>query len=245
VKYSESFYSSVGSRASIAASIVMGSVKQWYSPSSIVDYGAGPGVWSIEAAKVFPNASVLALDYEAATIFSEEFESKRPKNLITLELNFEEEKSIPVVNLDMAICVEVLEHLSEEAANRVFNSICSTAGIVIFSAAVPGQGGTGHINEKPKNYWVSRFVENDFLVFDTFAQNLQHPQVPDYYRNNCFLAINSKFLTSDRLNCLKLLTSLSQNILNDHRSRLLVLRHTLTRMIPSEIVTLIVSKIRK
>jgi hypothetical protein len=33
---------------------------------------------------------------------------------------------------------------------------------VIFSAAHPGQGGSGHINCQPKEYWRKRFANNYF-----------------------------------------------------------------------------------
>lgn len=65
---------------------------------------------------------------------------------------------------DLAYCFEVAEHLPEAMADRLVAFLCAIAPIVVFSAAAPGQGGTGHINEQPAQYWIDRFARHKYLA---------------------------------------------------------------------------------
>jgi SAM-dependent methyltransferase len=59
---------------------------------------------------------------------------------------------------DLVICTEVAEHLPARDAEVLLDAICGAcAGWVFFTAAVPGQGGFGHVNEQPHAYWIERF----------------------------------------------------------------------------------------
>lgn len=60
---------------------------------------------------------------------------------------------------DLAISVEVAEHLPESKAEEYVKLLCRLAPVVVFSGAYPGQGGTGHINEQSFDYWVRLFNE--------------------------------------------------------------------------------------
>ncbi|MBN9509431.1 MAG: class I SAM-dependent methyltransferase [Alphaproteobacteria bacterium] len=59
---------------------------------------------------------------------------------------------------DLVVCAEVAEHLPASRADHLVETICRAAGRwIFFTAAVPGQGGFGHINEQPHAYWIERF----------------------------------------------------------------------------------------
>lgn len=58
---------------------------------------------------------------------------------------------------DLAYCFEVAEHVPQALADRLVAFVASQAPLVVFTAAHPGQGGLGHVNEQPQSYWVSRF----------------------------------------------------------------------------------------
>jgi SAM-dependent methyltransferase len=60
-------------------------------------------------------------------------------------------------DVDLVYCFEVAEHLEPRLGERLVAFLASAAPIVIFTAAPPGQGGTGHVNEQPRDYWISRF----------------------------------------------------------------------------------------
>lgn len=64
---------------------------------------------------------------------------------------------------DLATCLEVAEHVPEKHADALVAWLCSLAPLVLFSAAIPGQGGHGHVNEQPPGYWVERFASHRFV----------------------------------------------------------------------------------
>ena len=65
---------------------------------------------------------------------------------------------------DLAICLEVAEHIDASLADDVVKKLTELAPTIIFSAAVPGQGGHGHINCQPKEYWEHKFGKMNFVL---------------------------------------------------------------------------------
>lgn len=63
---------------------------------------------------------------------------------------------------DLAYCLEVAEHVPAAWADVLVEVLCRLSPIVVFSAAPPGQGGVGHINEQPPDYWHARFAARNF-----------------------------------------------------------------------------------
>lgn len=60
---------------------------------------------------------------------------------------------------ELVLCWEVAEHLPAEAADTLCDTLVrhlTPEGVLVFSAALPGQGGKGHINEQPLDYWRKR-----------------------------------------------------------------------------------------
>jgi len=66
--------------------------------------------------------------------------------------------------VDVAYCIEVAEHLAPELGDRLVAFLCGLAPAVVFTAASPGQGGDGHVNEQPPSYWQERFASHGYLV---------------------------------------------------------------------------------
>ena len=61
---------------------------------------------------------------------------------------------------DLAISIEVAEHLHERDAGRFVNVVSSSASkFVWWSAAQPGQKGTGHITLKSPCFWIDVFKD--------------------------------------------------------------------------------------
>jgi SAM-dependent methyltransferase len=71
----------------------------------------------------------------------------------------------PGAPFDVALSLEVAEHIAPRLSNSFVASFAGLADIVLFTAAHPGQGGTGHINEQPRDYWIEKFEKAGF-VFD-------------------------------------------------------------------------------
>lgn len=67
---------------------------------------------------------------------------------------------------DLALCLEVAEHVAADIGEKIVSFLTASSGVVLFSAAVPGQGGYEHINEQYQDYWVRAFAAKGFAAFD-------------------------------------------------------------------------------
>lgn len=74
---------------------------------------------------------------------------------------------------DLAFCFEVAEHLPPDLGDRLVRFIAQCASLAVFTAAHPGQGGTGHINEQPKSYWIERFEKAGMRYSPELSQRLE------------------------------------------------------------------------
>jgi len=89
---------------------------------------------------------------------------------------------------DLAICLEVAEHLPEDMAHGLIEFLTTVSDVVLFSAAVPGQGGENHINEQWPDYWAARFRPHGYQVYDIIRPLVwENTQIPVWYRQNCLL----------------------------------------------------------
>ena len=73
---------------------------------------------------------------------------------------------------DLVVCIEVAEHLDKAAAAPLVRTLTRTAPVVLFSAAPPGQGGHGHVNEQPRAYWHALFAQHGFASVDCFRPKI-------------------------------------------------------------------------
>ena len=98
---------------------------------------------------------------------------------------------------DLAISLEVAEHLSQENASDFIEYLCSLSDVVLFSAAIPGQGGVGHVNEQWQSYWINIFHENGYFVYDCIRPTIWNDEdIFFWYKQNIFIFSKSKSLVN-------------------------------------------------
>ena len=91
---------------------------------------------------------------------------------------------------DLAISMEVAEHLPERCAEPFVESLTRLADVVLFSAAVPFQGGIGHVNEQWGSYWVALFRNRGYTAVDIIRKRIWNDdQIPYWYRQNTLLFV--------------------------------------------------------
>jgi len=117
----------------------------------IIDVGCGPGIY------------VQALRELGYDVIGIDPDKRCPE---TIKSMFDEDGKY-----DLAICLEVAEHIDPYEADYVVEKLTELAPTIIFSAAVPGQGGHGHINCQPKEYWEHKFGKLNFVVDREATQN--------------------------------------------------------------------------
>lgn len=153
---------------------------------SVVDVGCGRGGWLEQAA---------ALGATALTGFDGPWCA--PPDGAEPAFRFETvdlEQPVDVPPCDLAICLEVVEHLSPDGGQALVRGLCRAAPIVLFSAAQPGQGGPGHVNERPLSHWVRQFEGRGHVAYDIVRPRLwDDPAVAWWIRQNTLL-----FQSADR-----------------------------------------------
>jgi hypothetical protein len=92
---------------------------------------------------------------------------------------------------DLVQSLEVAEHIPVPSAEQfVDNVVAHSAGVVLFSAAPPGQGGEFHVNEQPYDYWREKFQKRGFFAFDYVRPLIRDDrQVSFWYRFNTLLYV--------------------------------------------------------
>ncbi|MDB9376043.1 class I SAM-dependent methyltransferase [Nodularia sphaerocarpa] len=151
-----------------------------YQPKTLVEFGCGPGHLSRELAK-------LGVQVTAVDGFSQPDFAELPVEFHSLNLNDPD----AIANLftgksfDLALSLEVAEHLEPEISPTIANWLTKVAPVVVFSAGVPGQEAHGHINLQPRDYWHKLFTQANFLVADRIRERLRiQPSVAHWYRLN-------------------------------------------------------------
>jgi len=190
MKYSAEFFNNIFQESLSAAKIVAPFVVELVRPESIVDVGCATGAW-LSVFRDYGIETVLGLDGSYVD---------RSKLLIPLECfcAVDLERAFTLSRrFDLAISLEVAEHLPASNAQAFVASLCELSSMVLFSAAVPGQSGRCHINEQWPDYWRQLFANHDFRMFDPFRSVLWHDErVASYYRQNLFLFIHDTVLTA-------------------------------------------------
>ena len=186
-EYSADFYNYINQGAIDSARKVLPRVQALVtSPvDSVLDVGCGAGAWlSVWKER---GASVIGLDgdyveIDSLLIDAAEFVSA------DLAAGFSLGRRFAVVQ-----CLEVAEHLNEDSAVRLVESLCQHSDIVVFSAAPPGQGGENHINEKPYEYWRHIFQSQGYAMYDAIRPGLlREKSVKPWYRFNMFIFLSDQ-----------------------------------------------------
>jgi hypothetical protein len=90
----------------------------------------------------------------------------------------------------LAISLEVAEHLPERKSSSFVETLTQLSDFVLFSAAIPYQGGTHHLNEQWPEYWDNLFREKGYVGFDIIRRNIWDDEtIPFYYKQNILLFV--------------------------------------------------------
>lgn len=160
----------------ISAKIILDVIWKYLDePTSIIDVGCGAGGFS----KAFEDKGIkeyYLIDHPSLNITNLLVSRKDRFIPVDLDTTVPERR-----NVDVAICTEVVEHLTAERGEAIVEFLTQCADYIIFSAAIPRQGGLGHINEKWHNHWHSEFSKFGFEYFDGFKPYLLPNQEIHYW----------------------------------------------------------------
>lgn len=189
--YTETFYDTIRPGCQSSAAVIVPALQDLYAPTSVLDIGCGEG-WFCTA---WANAGVpvvIGVDgsYVPDRLDGDVIGVAGGVKWRFLARDLEQPDAFDDVpgGFDLVTCFEVAEHLGQERAAGLVAELCDRAPTVAFSAAIPGQGGAGHVNEQWPGYWADLFAEHGYGLDDAegdLRMTLWHDErVEPWYRQN-------------------------------------------------------------
>lgn len=167
-----------------SAGIVVPLILDLFNPKSVVDVGCGIGQWLVE----FKNQGIEDVIGIDGFHLNKSLFLPDQNNLMQFDL---EKKFDAGRTFDLAISLEVAEHISAENADVFVHSLTRLSHTILFSAAIPGQGGQNHINEQWPSYWQQKFKAFGYSFYDTIRPKIWwNREIKSYYRQNMFIVSN-------------------------------------------------------
>lgn len=144
---------------------------------SIIDIGCGIGEWALG------NPNYIGVDYG---INKKQLLIKEDQYVNNNLEGEDSTRGFKYKEYDLCLCLEVAEHIKECFSDRLIKYLCNLSETVLFSAAIPSQGGTGHCNEQWQTYWAEKFYANGFGAEVCYPVK-DNPNVSLWYRQNMIL----------------------------------------------------------
>ncbi len=179
--YDGAFYERQREGSLRSASHIVPLVLELIPVRSVIDVGCGVGTW-LSVFRTHGVTDLLGIDGDHVD---------RSMLLIDPSLFCAMDLARPEClerGFDLAVCLEVAEHLPAERAEPLVEFLSSLAPAILFSAAIPCQGGVGHINERWPEYWAALFRGAGYVPLDAIRPKVwKNPDVQWWYAQNTLL----------------------------------------------------------
>lgn len=145
-------------------------------PRSVVDFGCNCGEW-LEAASSFGCHDIIGVD--GANMLPHLRFDRSKFRVGDLSKPFDLKR-----RFDLAITLEVAEHIPTEASDTFVDTLCRHADWILFSAAIVGQGGYAHINCQHPEFWREKFAARGYVEDRSLCPKFEALDIPSYYARN-------------------------------------------------------------
>jgi SAM-dependent methyltransferase len=168
--------------------VIVPHVVRMLAPRSVVDVGCGLGTWLAVFAGMgvsdFVGVDGEYVEPARLEIPHDRFVAHDLATPLSLGRRF-----------DLAVSLEVAEHLPADRAAVFVASLSDLAPFVLFSAAIPFQGGTNHVNEQWPGYWAGLFEGRGFAPVDCIRREIwSDDRVEWWYAQNTLLFVEEERL---------------------------------------------------
>ena len=186
--YTESFFNDLKAGSKQSAIEIVPLILELLKPSSVVDIGCGSGEW-LSVFNRYGVEDILGVDgnyvdRNSLAISSDKFLALDLTQPFTINRKF-----------DLVVSLEVAEHLPIESAEIFIDSLTKLGSVILFSAAIPFQGGTHHVNEQWQEYWIELFSNKNYQVIDCIRPGVwQNENVEYWYAQNTFMFVRQDYL---------------------------------------------------
>lgn len=176
-----------------AANIITPLILQKFWINSVVDIGCGNGAWL----KAFYDKGIKNIfGYDLSNLDPKDY--LIDKKYLKTNTNILDKNFFIKEKYDLLLCLEVVEHIPKRFSEELIEKLTSISPMILFSAAIPGQKGTSHVNEQVPSYWRRLFNENDFVEIDFIKPLLwKNAKVAWWYRQNITMYISKPYLDSN------------------------------------------------
>lgn len=189
--YDGAFYREQQERSLQSASLILPHLCRVFRPTSAIDIGCGVGTWlrALQDEHGVSDIQGVDGDYVSPAMLRIPPDKFRAHDLA--------QPYVAGRKFDLAISVEVAEHLSPAAGDLLIRSLTDAAEVVIFSGALVHQTGVKHVNEQTPEYWAARFRAQGFVAVDFLRKLIWNDErIAWWYRQNILLFIREEKLGS-------------------------------------------------
>jgi SAM-dependent methyltransferase len=178
--YDADFFAALREGARSSAAVIAPAIVDLVAPGRVIDVGCGTGIWL----RAFAALGCDVWGVEGGYVPRDQLEIPESR---LIERDLEEPLDLDGT-WDLAMSLEVAEHLPSSSARTLVRGLAGLAPVVLFSAAIPGQGGHHHVNEQWPGYWVALFAEQDMTPIDCVRPMVwEDARVKWYYAQNALL----------------------------------------------------------
>jgi SAM-dependent methyltransferase len=172
-----------------SAERILDILMEYHRPTSVLDVGCGIGTW-LKVAQARGISEIAGID----GLWLDTSDLRVDPRFVRVQ---DLEKPFDLGRrFDLVICLEVAEHLSANAAQGFIESLTRHAPVVLFSAAIPHQGGHHHINEQFLSYWIERFGQLGFRPLNVIRGKIwDDPAILWWLRQNIVLFVHDDLIS--------------------------------------------------
>ncbi len=187
--YNAAFYKSITNTSYSSAKHILAMVMEKCQVASVLDVGCGVASWlkgyeQLTGKKDYIGADGSYVNEKQLLIPAEKFKKVDLKQPLDLQRQF-----------DLVISMEVAEHIEEPYADIFIDSLVRHSDKILFSAALPGQDGTYHVNEQFPEYWAEKFLRRGYVCIDFIRDEIWNDRsVEVWYRQNTLFFVKEENL---------------------------------------------------